>query len=211
MIDTMLAAIRAVGARRHIRNVGIASVVIVIAVVVAVIMVNGGHSASPVDRGAKQTTQSEGSTSSHGETPLNQDSLTRAVEDAMAIAGSDYYADGAIDTSRDTAEIYLVEGTPQEVIDRIKAKHPDVYVFHTAAHTKAELSKLSDRVAAAASSLKAQGVNIQTISTTSDGYLEVGVSANIDLAETKLTEMFGSGWIEVTKSQGPDAPSEHDG
>ena len=132
-------------------------------------------------------------------TPCNQDALDSVLESAERMAGHRYFTSGAIDTDTNTARLYLVSGTPQILIRRIKAKYPNVRVFHSALHNLYALDKLSDEIAADAPELKALGVVVRSISKSADGRLEIGVANNVAGATRVLEARYGAGWIRVVK------------
>ena len=143
------------------------------------------------------------------ETPCNQGALGTAANQAQSIAGRQYFTGVTVDPTAKKVDVYLTRA-PQSVIDAIDAKHPGLYVFHSAQHTWAEVTQLLNSIATM--DLKAHGIDLFELSPTQDGHVVVGVEKKgLADARTVLADRFGSDMIRlygVTPADIPAAPAE---
>lgn len=128
-----------------------------------------------------------------------QDALDAAAEDARSIAGSSYFTAAALNQDANTVDVYL-KSAPQSVIDQLTARHPGVYVIHNdAPNTEATLLKLTD--AFDKTPLQEKGIRVTGWGPTRDGYLQVGVTADVATAQSILDKLYGPNVIRVYQSE----------
>ncbi|MGH2913253.1 MAG: hypothetical protein ACRDJ3_12345 [Solirubrobacteraceae bacterium] len=121
-------------------------------------------------------------------TPVNQPALDVAASDARAVAGTAYYTDAVVNDAANDVDVYLAHA-PQSVIDRLQGVHPGSYVIHNdAAHPLSELLELQKSLDL--SVLRAQGIDVVSTYPGRDGYLEVGVSKDVDAAQASLDAKY---------------------
>ena len=133
-------------------------------------------------------------------TPCNQDALDSILEGAEKMAGHRYLAGEAIDTDSNTASLYLVAGTPENIINEIETKYSNVHVLASASHTLSALRKLENEIAVDAPALQASGVAVRSIAPTLDGHLQIGVANDVGVAAAVLESRYGADWIRVVKA-----------
>lgn len=154
--------------------------------------------AAPSVHKAHKTAAAAGASCTDACTPADQAALDAAAEDAQNVAGSSYYTGAVVNTDLNTVTIYLA-AAPQSVIDQLDASHPGTYVIHNdAPATLSTLRQLENSIDVF--SLRSQGIDIVSIGPTSDGYLNVGVSSDVATAQAKLDSMYGSGVVQVTRT-----------
>jgi hypothetical protein len=131
------------------------------------------------------------------ETPANQPSLDDAAEDAQRVAGG-YYTGAVVNDELNKVNVYLASA-PKSVIEELTTLHPMIYVIHNdAPNTNTSLLQLEKSFNPA--ELRAQGVNIVEWGPTPDGYLQVGVTTDVAVAQAKLDALYGAGLIHVYHS-----------
>jgi|SRR5579884_471088 len=128
-----------------------------------------------------------------GTTPADQPALDAAAADAQSVAGSAYYTDARVNDIADSVDLYLADA-PASLVDEVEALHPGVFVIHAAAHPLSELLELEHSLPA-----QVDGVDILSAYPTSDGFLDVGVQNESDVAvvQSALDSLDGAGLIRV--------------
>jgi hypothetical protein len=162
--------------------------VAVVAVVVALALV-------PIGGGSLGSRAVDGVVSPWDTSPPDQPALDAAANDAEAIAGT-YYTEARVDDAADKVDLYLA-GAPQSVLDQLQAKHPGTYViYNSAAHPLSELRRTEN--ALPADKLQSEGIDIERIAPTPEGYLAVGIHGdNVQAAQSALDAIYGPGIIKV--------------
>jgi len=130
--------------------------------------------------------------------PTDQSALDAAAEDAKSIAGSDYFTGAYINSGANTVDVYLADAPPP-VLDELEARHPGTYVIHNdAPNTSATLLRLE--AAFDEAPLQAEGIQVTGWEPTVDGYLHVGVTADVATAQEILDKIYGPNVIRVYQS-----------
>jgi len=128
-----------------------------------------------------------------------QDALDVAAEDARSIAGTSYFTAAAVNVEANTVDVYLASA-PRSVIDQLNARHPGVYVIHNdAPNTEAELLTLT--AAFDETPLQEKGIRVTGWGPTRDGYLQVGVTADVAKAQSILDKLYGPNVIRVYQAE----------
>jgi hypothetical protein len=164
-------------------------------VLVAVVVVVAGLAVVPVGGGSLGSLAVDGIVSPWDTSPPDQPALDAAANDAEAIAGT-YYTEARVDDAADKVDLYLA-GAPQSVLDQLQAKHPGTFViYNTAAHPLSELRRIEN--ALPADKLQAEGIDVERIAPTPEGYLAVGIHGdNVQAAQSALDAIYGPGIINV--------------
>ncbi len=164
-------------------------------VLVAVVVVVAALALVPIGGGSLGSRAVDGIVSPWDTSPPDQPALDAAANDAEAIAGT-YYTEARVDDAADKVDLYLASA-PQSVLDQLQAKHPGTYViYNTAAHPLSELRRIEN--ALPAEELQSEGIDVERIAPTPEGYLAVGIqSDNVQAAQSALDAIYGPGIIKV--------------
>jgi hypothetical protein len=129
-----------------------------------------------------------------GCTPMNQDALDAAADEARKIAGA-YYTGVVVSAETNSDRLYLAHA-PQSVLDRLNAAHPGTYVIHNdAPRPLSAVMHVMHHFSFHA--LDPEGITIAGLGPTQDGYLRVEVTSRVAEAQAKLDAKYGPGIIKV--------------
>jgi hypothetical protein len=124
-----------------------------------------------------------------------QSLLGAVAEDARSAAGDSYFTGCRLDQASETLELWLADA-PDELLQRLEALHPGVYVIHNDAPRPLgaveELRGSLDWWA-----LKAEGIEVTEVGPSPDGYLRVGVLDDVEGAQAKLDAIHGHDVVRV--------------
>lgn len=162
---------------------------------VAVVVVVAALALVPIGGGSLGFLAVDSVVSPWDTSPPDQPALDAAANDAEAIGGT-YYTEARVDDAADKVDLYLASA-PQSVLDQLQAKHPGTYViYNTAAHPLSVLRRIEN--ALPADKLQSEGIEIERIAPTPEGYLAVGIrSDNVQAAQSALDAIYGPGIIKV--------------
>jgi hypothetical protein len=151
-----------------------------------------------------------------GGTPANQPALDAAANAAQRIAGSKYFTSAVVSDPANTVTLHLVHA-PESVIRRLNASHPRIYVIdNTAAYSYAHLNALMNRINDDFRAFSSEGVSVQQIGPTTDGYLKAHIALPARVTKTNsraakrvlgaagviLDSLYGRGPFKVTAATG---------
>lgn len=118
------------------------------------------------------------------------------------MAGDAYRFTGVeVDDSANKVIVYLTHA-PQSVIDQLDARHPGIYVIHNDAPRTLRVLTTLER-AFNFSVLKPEGIQVVSVGPTVTGYLQVGVTSKVAVAQAKLDQIYGPNIIRVNKQSMP--------
>jgi hypothetical protein len=135
-----------------------------------------------------------------GCTPANQPALDAAANYAEQVAGDAHvFAGVAVDDNANKTIVYLVH-PPQSVLDRLRARHPGIYVFHNnAPHTLSDIKALQQSFDWSA--WQKRGIDVVSVGPTETGYLQVGVTKHVAQAQAAFDAQYGPAIIRAVKEQ----------
>ena len=136
----------------------------------------------------------------YGCTPANQGVLDAAANYAEKVAGAAHSFTGdRVDDAANKVVLYLAHA-PQSVINQLDGAHPGLYVIHNTAprtlHTLSSLEKSFNF-----SVLKPEGIQVVSVGPTGNGYLQVGVTSKVAVAQAKLDAIYGPNIIRVVHAE----------
>ena len=124
--------------------------------------------------------------------------LDEAADDARRVVGDAYYTGCWLRQELETLELWLFNA-PAQVLQELNALHPGVYLIHNDAPRPRtavyDLGKSLDRAAR-----KSEGINANVVGPSEDGYLRVGVLEDVQGAQKRLDEIYGSNVVRVYES-----------
>lgn len=119
-----------------------------------------------------------------------------------------------VNDTANTVTVHLA-GAPQTVIDQLHAANPSTYIIdNTAAYSFAYLNSLLDKVDNDPTAFSTEGISLDQIGPTPDGYLKAEVSPEaspsdpthsdlVTAAESILNTLYGAGPFEVVEDNSP--------
>ena len=126
--------------------------------------------------------------------------LGAAADDARRLAGDAYYTGCRVRQESETVELWLFNA-PAQLLQELEVIRPGVYVIHhDAPRPRRAVDDLRDSFDWAG--WKAEGVKASAVGPTEDGYLHVGVVADVETAQRKLDAAYGDNVVRVSQ-QGP--------
>lgn len=136
----------------------------------------------------------------YGCTPANEGALDAAANYAENVAGAAHVFTGdRVDDPANKVVLYLVHAPPS-VVNKLNAAHPGIYVIHNHAprtlHTLLSLEKSFNF-----SVLKPEGIEVVSVGPNGNGYLQVGVTSKVALAQAKLDAIYGPNIIRVVHAE----------
>lgn len=152
----------------------------------------------PATHPSKTRAGGAGSFCDSGCTPANQPALDAAANFAETVAGNAHRFTGVeVDDPANKVIVYLTHA-PQSVINELNARHPGIYVIHNdAPRTLRVLTGLEK--AFNFSVLKPEDIQVVSVGPTVTGYLQVGVTSQVAVAQAKLNRIYGPNIIRVNK------------
>ena len=97
----------------------------------------------------------------------------------------------------ETLELWLCDAPPQ-VLQELEATRPGVYVIHNdAPHTLSELLELMHSIDLPG--LRSQGINVNQVGPTNDGFLRVGVGTDIAGAQAGFEAEYDDGLFSLRR------------
>ena len=136
----------------------------------------------------------------YGCTPANEGALDAAANYAEKVAGAAHRFTGdSVDDQANKVVVYLTHA-PRSVIKQLHAAHPGIYVIHNAAprtlHTLLSIEKSFNF-----SVLKPEGIQVVSVGPNGDGYLQVGVTSKVPIAQARLDAIYGPNIIRVVHAE----------
>jgi hypothetical protein len=125
-----------------------------------------------------------------------QGRLDAAADYAKRVAGAVHVLAGVrVDDPANKVILYLTRA-PQSVIAKLQAAHPGTYVIRNGApRTWRQVVALQRSIDWSA--WEAKGVHIHQTGPTGTGYLQVGVSSNVQRAQALFDAAYGRGVVRV--------------